>query len=209
MIRVFIADDHAIVRRGLRDVIGSVDDMTVAGEAEDGRAVLEVCAQPDFDVLVLDLSLPRVNGTEVLRRVKSIQPNLPVVVLSMYPEDQYALRLVREGAAAYLSKERSPDELLHAIREAAGGRRYLTQEVANIAVQALVSGERAKHETLTAREYQIFTLLFQGNSVSDIAAELDLTSSTVSNHVAAIRTKLGVRTIAEVVRYAVRAGLCD
>ena len=209
MIRVFIADDHAIVRRGLRDVIGAAEDMTVTGEAADGRAVLDAIAEPNFDVLVLDLSLPRVNGTEVLRRMKIDRPQLPVVILSMYPEDQYALRLLKEGAAAYLSKDRPPDELLLAIREVSAGRRYVTQEVANLALEARANGERAPHETLSAREYQVFTLLYQGQSVSDIAAELDLTSGTVSNHVAAIRTKLSVRTIADIVRYAVRAGLFD
>lgn len=203
MIRIFIADDHAIVRRGLRQLFDECEDMQVVGEAANGRDVLNQLEEGlGVDVLVLDLSLPRVNGTEVLRRLHRIAPDVAVVILSMYPEDQYAQRMIREGAATYIGKERPPELLVDALRRAARGERWLPPGSQAPSVSA-------PHETLSAREHQVFTLLFQGQSVSDIAAELNVTSSTVSNHVSAIRTKLGVRTINEIVNYAHRMGLID
>lgn len=206
MIRVFIADDHAIVRRGLRELIAAEGDMTTVGEAADGLELLRAAETCDWDVLVLDLSLPRVNGHEVLRRLRAERPGLTIVVLSMYPEEQYAVRLLREGASAYLSKERPGEEVIAAIRRTALGHTYVTQSVAEQMLRS-PSVEKLPHQRLTAREYQIFSLVVLGRTVSDIAAELDLTASTVSTHLRQIREKLGVRSIAEIVGYAHRAGL--
>ncbi len=209
MIHVFVADDHAIFRQGLRDMIRTTDGFALAGEASDGRAVLDAIKEGGIDVLVLDLSLPKVSGMEVLHRVRTERPELPIVVLSMYPEDQYAMRVLKEGAFAYLSKDRPSDELITAIREAVAGRRFISPPVAELALREATSTGRPLHEALSAREHQVFTLLYQGLSVAEIAAELDVTSGTVSNHVAAVKTKLNARTIADIVRYAARAGLCD
>jgi DNA-binding NarL/FixJ family response regulator len=209
MIRVFIADDHAIVRHGLRELIASCTDMCVVGEATDGRQMLNVAENVECDVIILDLSLPRVGGPEVLRRLRSLRPSLPVLVLTMYPEDQYAVALLRNGASAYLCKDRPSHELLDAIRKVAAGKTYFTETIA----QRFLSTEKDEgappHAKLTAREHQVFTLIIQGRSSSEIAAELDLTASTVSNHLAKIKEKLDAHSLADIVRYAYRAGLID
>lgn len=208
MIRVFLADDHPILLSGLARVIGEAGDMAVVGTASDGRQVL-LATDLAWDVLVLDLSLPRVGGAEVLRRVRERYPERKVVILSMYPEDQYALRMMRAGAAAYLSKDRPPEELLQAIRQVAAGGAYLSGALASQLVKAPERIEQPPHTRLSAREHQVFVLLVNGRTVSEIAAELDLSVSTVSTHVHHIKDKLGVRTIAEVVSYAHRADLID
>lgn len=207
MIRIFIADDHSIVRHGLRQLIDAQPDMRVVGEACDGRQVLLAPGKEQWDILILDLSLPRVNGIEVLRRLRSEQPRLRVVALSMYPEDQYALRMLEEGAAAYLSKEHPSELLLSALRKVAAGGTFVSGAIA----EQLQRGERRPgtrpHESLSAREYQIFTPLLAGRTVSEVAAELDLSASTVSNHLAHVKEKLGVRNVAEIIDYGHRAGL--
>lgn len=207
MIRVFIADDHAIVRHGLEQLIASTGDMRVVGTASNGREVLNAVPTLECDVIILDLSLPKVNGPEVLHRLKQQRPELRVLVLTMYPEDQYAVTLLESGASAYLSKDRPASELLEAIRRVATGARYVTQTIA--AVRGPSAAPAPAHAALSAREHQVFTLIIQGRSGAEIAAELDLTKGTVSNHLSKIKEKLGVGSIAEIVRYAHRAGLID
>jgi two-component system, NarL family, invasion response regulator UvrY len=209
MIRVFIADDHAIVRHGLRQLIESSGDMQFEGEAIDGRELLTAAETSTWDVLILDLSLPRVSGLEALKRLREARPSLAIVVLSMYSEEQYAVPVMRAGAAAYLSKDRPGEELLAAIRKAAQGGTYLTEKVADQVLRAPARGEKLPHETLTAREYQIFTLIVHGSTVSEIAAELDLTAGTVSGHLQKVKAKLGAHSIAEIVSYAHRMGFVD
>ncbi|MFT3769116.1 MAG: response regulator transcription factor [Minicystis sp.] len=209
MIRVFIADDHAIVRHGLRQLVSNCHDMTVVGEACDGHEMLRAAESGTWDVLVLDLALPRLSGLEALRRIRAQKPKLPVVILSMFPEDQYAVRLLREGAAAYLSKDRPGEEVLAAIRKVAQGGTYVTESVAEQVIRSPRSAEKLPHEMLTGREYQIFTLITHGKTVSEIAAELDLTAGTVSGHLAKVKEKLGARSVADVVSYAHRTGLID
>lgn len=210
MIRVFIADDHAIVRHGLRDLISATSDMRVVGEATDGRQLLNQAETLDCDVLILDLSLPKVGGPEVLRRLKQQRPNLPIMVLTMYPEDQYAVALLRSGASAYLCKDRPSHELIDAIRRVAQGGTYFTETIAQRFLDSGGDGKNEPpHAKLTAREHQVFTLVIQGRSGAEIAAELDLTAGTVSNHLAKIKEKLGAHSVAEIVRYAYRAGLID
>lgn len=208
MIRVFLADDHAVVRAGLERIILAAGDMTVVGTAKDGRQVLQAAeAGAAWDVLVLDLSLPRVSGIEVLRRLRSLRPSLPILILSMYSEEHYAIRLMREGAAAYLSKERPPEDLIAAVRRLASGEIYLTASQAAQIVQVPGEAERPPHHRLSAREHQIFVLIVNGRTVSAIAAELDLSVSTVSTHLAHIKEKLGAQSIADIVSYAHRMGL--
>jgi len=209
MIRVFVADDHAIVRHGLEQLLASAGDMRVVGTASNGREVLNAVPTLECDVIILDLSLPKVNGPEVLHRLKQMRPELRVLVLTMYPEDQYAITLLRSGASAYLSKDRPPSELLEAIRRVAAGSTYVTQTIADRTARASSSAPAPAHASLTAREHQVFTLIIQGRIGAEIAAELNLTKSTVSNHLAKIKEKLGVGSIAEIVRYAHRAGLID
>ncbi len=204
MIRVFLADDHPIVRTGLRALLSMADDIEVVGEAVDGRKVLLAAERADWavDVLVLDISLPQVNGIEVLRRLATLRPALPVLMLSMYAEDQYARRLIDLGAAGYVSKDRSEDELIAAIRTVARGGLYVSRQAAR-------GGGAPQTSGLTPRQHQIFTLLVEGQSVTDIAAQLDLTRSTVSTHVGHIKRAFGVRTIGEIVAYAHRMQLTE
>jgi DNA-binding NarL/FixJ family response regulator len=209
VIRVFIADDHAIVRHGLRELVASTPDMKVVGEASDGRQLLNAAPTLDCDVVILDLSLPKVNGPEVLKRIKEMRPSLNILVLTMYPEDQYAVALLRNGASAYLCKDRPSTELLEAIRRVAAGGTYFTETLAQRLVASDDKKDAPPHAALTAREHQVFTLLIQGRTGAEIAAELDLTAGTVSNHVAKIKEKLGAHSLAEIVRYAYRAGLID
>jgi two-component system invasion response regulator UvrY len=208
-IRVFIADDHAIVRHGLRELIAGTSDMSVVGEVTDGRQVLNQAETLDCDVVILDLSLPKVSGPEVLRRLHQLRPTLPIVVLTMYPEDQYAITLLKNGASAYLCKDRPGDELLEAIRRVASGRTYLTETIQQQFLETPGEGDQPPHAKLSAREHQVFTLIIQGRTSSEIAAELDLTAGTVSNHLAKIKEKLGAHSLADVVKYAYRSGLID
>ncbi len=209
MIRIFIADDHAIVRHGLRQLIDAQIDMRVVGEAQDGRQVLLAEGKESWDLLLLDLSLPRVNGLEVLRRLHAEHPALRIVALSMYPEEQYGSRVLHEGAAAYVSKQQPPEELLHALRLVMRGGTYVSPGLAEGASSGDTPPGIAAHEKLSAREYQIFTLILQNRTPSEIAAELNLSISTVSNHLAHVKEKLGVRTLGEIISYGHRSGLIE
>jgi len=207
MIRVYLADDHAILRQGLRRLLREAPDIAVVGECADGRQALQAMEQTACDVLILDLSLPRVSGIEVLRRLRVSRPALRILVLSMYAEEQYALRMLREGAAGYVSKDRPSDELMHAIRQIAAGHTYRSPELSARLRSGEADPERPVHESLSAREYQVFDLLAQGRGVSDIAAELNLSKSTVSTYVQHIKGKLNVSTVGEIIRYAHQAGI--
>jgi DNA-binding NarL/FixJ family response regulator len=204
MIRIFIADDHALVRGGIRQMLATESDLMVVGEAADGQATLDALSSTPCDVLLLDLSLPKLSGSAVLELVRARHPNCKVLIVSMYAEQQFAGRLLKAGASGYLPKDRPAKELLAAIREVAEGRLYHPS-----GGESSPSVGDAPHETLTAREQQVFTLLYLGKTVSDIAAELNLGGSTVSTHVARIKTKLGAHGIGEIVSYAHRAGLID
>lgn len=204
MIRIFLADDHPVVREGLRTLIERRPGMKVVGEASDGRQVLLAENKHEWDLLVLDLSLPRVNGIEVLRRLRAELPSLHIVILSMHPTDQYARRLIEEGAVGYLSKLLTPEELVEAIWQIGQGRHGYVWPALPLSSS---NDPQAAHERLSGREYQVFTLIFQGSTVSEIAAELNLTVSTVSKHLGHVKEKLGARSIAEVVSYAHRVGL--
>ena len=207
MIRIYIADDHTILRQGLRRLLREAPDMAIIGECGDGRQALVAMEEIECDVLILDLSLPRVSGVEVLRRLRVSRPGLRIVVLSMHAEEQYALRMVREGAAGYVSKDGPAEELLTAIRQAAAGRTYLSPKMGARVKAGEDDPQRPAHESLSAREHQVFDLLAQGRAVTDIAAELNLTKSTISTYVQHIKEKLNVRTIGEIIRYAHQAGI--
>lgn len=204
MIRVVLADDHSILLGGLCRLFADIDDIEVVGVASDGWQALKLCLSDlAWDALVLDLSLPRLGGMEVLRRVTAARPRGRVVVLSMYPEDQYAQQLRRDGAAAYVSKSMPPEALVEAIRAVVSGGSWSHSPRDDLPAEVL------PHRSLTSRELQVFNLLIEGSGVVDIAAQLDLHSSTVSNHLRAIKAKLDVNSVAEIVRYAHRVGLID
>jgi DNA-binding NarL/FixJ family response regulator len=210
MIRIVLADDHAIVREGLKRIVGEAQGFQVVGEAADGTEVMRTVRELDFDVLVLDLSMPGRSGMELIKLVKSEKPKLKVLVLSMHQETQYAVRAIKSGASGYLTKETAPAQLEQAIRKIAGGGAYISAEVAEqLALGAMPGSETLPHETLSDREFQVFRALVAGDAVSDIAAKLNLSVKTVSTHKANLMQKLGLANQTELVRYALKHGLAD
>ena len=209
-VRIVLADDHAIVREGLKRIVGDVADFTVAGEAADGTEVMQRVRAHDFDVLVLDLSMPGRSGMELIKLVKAEQPKLRILVLSMHQETQYAVRAIKSGASGYLTKESAPAQLEQAIRKIAGGGAYISAEVAEqLALGAMPGGDSLPHESLSDREFEVFRLLVDGVAPGEIAAQLHLSVKTVSTHKANLMQKLGVQNTTELVRYALKHGLAD
>jgi len=208
MIRVFVADDHAVVRRGVLQILAEAPDMIAAGEAGTGREVLQAVHKSDYDVVLLDIALPDSNGLEVLKQLRNLKPDLRVLILSVYPEKQYAVRAFKAGAAGYLTKDSAPDELIMAIRKVSQGGKYVTQSLAEeLATELWGEGETELYQALSDREYQVMCLLAAGKTVAEIAAALSLSVKTVSTYRARILQKLGLKNTAEIVRYALTRGL--
>ncbi|MBG9390234.1 response regulator [Caenimonas aquaedulcis] len=209
-IRIVIADDHAIVREGLKRVVSAGGEFEVVGEAGDGDGVMRLVREKDFDVLVQDLSMPGRSGMELIKLVKAEKPKLRILVLSMHQEVQYAVRAIKSGASGYLTKESAPQLLEQALRKIAAGGAYISAEVAEqLALGAMPGNTAAPHEALSDREFEVFRMLVAGDSVTDIAGRLHLSAKTVSTHKANIMQKLGVQNAADLVRYSIRHGLGD
>ena len=203
MIRVLVADDHAVVRRGLLQILDEVPALIVAGQAASGREVLQAVQREDYDLLVLDIAMPDGSGLEVLRQLESLKPDLPVLILSMYSEKQYALRALRAGAAGYLTKESVPDELVAAIQKVASGGRYVSQLLAETLVAAWggqLEGE--PHESLSDRELEVFRLIGEGLSTAQLAQRLHLSRHTIDTHRQRIKEKLNLANAAELTQTA-------
>jgi len=210
MIYVLIADDHAIVRRGLTQILEDTPDLVVAGEAENGQDVIEQIRSRKFDVVVLDISLPGKNGLEVLREVKHEYPGLPVLVLSVYSEQQYALRMLKAGAAGYLSKESAPDELVAAIRKVARGGKYITASLAELLADDLdEDASTPLYRKLSDREYSVMRLIASGKTGAQIAEELCLSPKTISTYRMRLLEKLHLNTNADIMRYAMQENLIE
>ncbi len=210
MIRVVVADDHTILREGLKELLRGAGDIEIAGEAADGHEVMQRVREHEFDVLLLDMSMPGKSGTELIRQVKAERPRLRVLVLSMHEEHQYAVRAIKAGASGYLTKESASAQLVSAIRKVAAGGAFISAEVAEqLALSAMPHAEGPPHAALSDREYQVFQRLVAGASVTDIAAELNLSGKTVSTHKARLMEKLGVANAADLVRYAIRHQLAE
>ncbi len=210
MIRVVLADDHAIVREGLKGLLGRVADFQVVGEAADGVQVLQLAREVDFDLLVLDLSMPGRSGMELIKLVKAEKPRVRILVLSMHHETQYAVRAIKSGASGYLTKESAPAELEQALRKIAAGGAYVTAEVAQqLALGAMPGTEAAPHEALSAREFEVFQQLVAGATVTAIAERMTLSVKTVSTHKSNLMHKLGLSNPSDLVRYAIKHGLAD
>jgi DNA-binding NarL/FixJ family response regulator len=204
VIRVVLADDHPVVRAGLRQILTEAPDLAIAGEAGDGTGVMERVGAARPDVLVLDITMPGPPFVTLLRNLRRSHPDTAVLVLSVHPEDQYALRAFRAGASGYLSKERSPELLVEAIRRVARGGRYVPDSLAERLVTRLgAGGEMEPHETLSDREYEVLCLLGAGRTVGEIAEQLKLSPKTISTFRARILQKMRLRTSAELIRYAV------
>ena len=210
MIRILIADDHPIVRRGLKDILESEADMTVAGEAENGTRALELARAQHWDAVVLDLTMPGKTGLEVLKQLADEQPKLPVLILSVHPEDQYALRALRAGASGYMTKETAPEQLVAAVRRVIAGGKYISASLAErLAGNLRVDPTRPPHESLSDREFQVLRLLAQGRTVGQIAEELFLSPKTVSTYRARVLEKMSLDSNGALMRYAMEHGLVD
>jgi DNA-binding NarL/FixJ family response regulator len=210
MIRVVIADDHTIVREGLRQLLQASSEFDVVCEARDGHEVMQRVRELDFDVLLLDMSMPGKSGMELIKQVKSERPKLRILVLSMHQEHQYAVRAIKAGASGYLTKESASSQLAAAIRKVAGGGAFISAEVAEqLALDAMPQAEGPPHTALSDREYQVFHLLVSGRTVSDIGEQLNLSVKTVSTHKARLMEKMGVANQTELVRYAIKHRLID
>ncbi|MDH7512339.1 MAG: response regulator transcription factor [Clostridiales bacterium] len=210
MIRVLIADDHTLVRKGLRQILLETKKVEVVDEAKDGKETIsKVCANK-YDVVLLDISFPGRSGIDVLKQLKSYRPKLPVLILSMHPEEQYAVRALRAGASGYLTKESAPSELIEAIRKVAGGAKYITASLADkLASEIGKPSEKLPHEVLSDREYQVMCMIASGKTVKEIAEDLNLSAKTISTHRARILRKMNMKNNAQLTHYAIRCGLVD
>lgn len=204
MIRVLIADDHAIVRKGIKQLLLEEYPSAHAGEAGDAESLISEVMQQQWDVVICDLNMPGRSGLDALQQVKQLNPKLPVLIMSMYPEDQYALRVLRAGASGYLAKETVHEELIKAIKTVLNGRRYLTSGVAEKLAESLdSSSEKMPHELLSDREFDVFKLLAMGKTVSEIAQQLTLSVTTISTYRSRIMEKMNMHSNAELARYAI------
>ena len=210
MIRILIADDHAIVRAGLKQFIADHADMEVAGEAATGAEAITAIRSQEFDVVLLDISMPDKNGIDTLKTIKHVRPELPVLMLSAYAEDQYAVNLLRAGAAGYLNKEAASSQLVGAIRTVVLGRKFVSPSLAQILADG-VSGDadRPLHAELSQREFQIFCKLAAGAAVSKIADELNLSVKTVSTYRTRVLEKMAMKSNADLTYYAIKNGLIE
>lgn len=205
MIRILIADDHAIVRQGLKQIVADTPDLVVTGEAERGREVLEKVSKDDYDVVLLDITMPDKTGLEVLEELKRIKPNLPVLILSMHPEDQYAIRAIRAGASGYVTKAGVPDELVTAIRKVSVGNKYISSSLAEkLAVYLETGAEKPLHQVLSDREYRVMCLIASGKTVKEIAEELFLSVKTVSTYRSRVLQKMKMKNNAQLTHYCVQ-----
>ncbi|RFB74217.1 MULTISPECIES: response regulator transcription factor [unclassified Herbaspirillum] len=209
-IKVAIADDHAIVREGLRQICSGTKDIIVVGNAENGLETIKLARLGNCDVLLLDIILPDRTGIDVLKQIKKEIPKLPVLMLSIHREDQYAIRALKAGAAGFLNKQAAPAELINAIRQVAAGRKYISASLAQeLANQIGFDHETPLHETLSDREYQTMVMIASGKAVSDIAAELLLSVKTISMYRSRVLAKMKLRHNAELTHYALKNNLVE
>jgi DNA-binding NarL/FixJ family response regulator len=210
MTRVVIADDHAIVREGLKQVLAAAGDLSVIAEAQNGSEVMQRVREHEFEVLLLDMSMPGKSGIELIKQVHNEKPKLRILVLSMHEEEQYAVRALKAGAAGYLTKDSASAQLIAAIRKVAAGGAYITSAVAEqFALGAMADTSGPLHAALSDREYQVFEMLVAGKSITDIAGRLNLSVKTVSTHKARILQKMNMTNPAELIRYAINHHLVD
>lgn len=208
MIKILIADDHAIVREGLKQIVAETPDMVVAGETASSQETLETALGQDWDIVLLDISMPGRGGIDTLKQIKQNKPDLAVLVLSMYPEEQYALRALRAGASGYLTKESAPDELIDAIKKVANKGTYISTSLAEkIATFISKDTERPVHELLSDRELQVMLMIASGHTVTKIADILSLSIKTISTNRSRALKKMGMKNNAEFMYYAIKQGL--
>jgi two-component system, NarL family, invasion response regulator UvrY len=207
-IHVLIADDHAIVRQGLKQILSETGDLVIVGEADDGADALQLARSKSWDVFLLDISMPSRNGIDTLKQLKKEFPRLPVLMLSMHSEEQYAVRAIKSGAAGYLTKQSAPELLVTAIRQVASGKRFISPTLAEQLAAAISDdGDKMPHERVTDREYQVLVRIASGKTLTNIAQELNLSVKTVSEYRKRLLDKMRLETTAELIRYGVEHGL--
>ena len=208
--RVLIADDHAVFRRGLKETIGEAFPKVTFGEAKTAQETVSLVRRQDWEIVIQDISMPGISGLDILDDVRRLRPKLPVLFLSMHPEEQYARRALRSGAAGYLTKDSIPDELKDAVRRILTGGRYVSATLAEkLAFDLRRGAETPVHELLSSREFQVLRMIASGKTVKQIADEISLSVKTVSTYRARILEKTGMKTTAELIRYAFQAQLVD
>lgn len=210
MIRILIADDHAIVREGLKQIISDDPEMVVSAEASTGSQALDRLSKGAYDVVILDVSMPGGSGLAVLKQIRRTWPELPVIILTMYPEEHYAIRALKAGASGYLTKENAPEELVAAIKKAAQGGKYVSASLAEkLAFYLEADTRKPLHERLSDREYEVMCMIGRGRTSTEIARELHLSIKTISTYRSRILEKMGMENNAEIIRYAVKNCLVD
>ena len=208
MIRILISDDHAIVREGIKQILADTNDLVAAGEATNGHEVMEHVRREDWDMVLLDLAMPGKDGLETLKEIKREKPKLPVLVLSIYPEEQYAVRALKAGASGYLTKESAPEELIAAIRRVSQGGKYISSSLAEkLASHLEEDADKPVHETLSDREYQVMLMIASGKTVKEIADDMYLSVKTVSTYRVRALSKMGMKNNSEFTYYAIKYGL--
>ncbi len=209
MINVVIADDHAIVRHGLREILNSESDIRTVAEASTGQEVLDIIRADHVDVVVLDITMPGRNGLEILKEVRKSHPRLAVIMLSMHPMDQYGVRVIKAGAAAYISKESAPEELVNAIRTAYRGEKYITPDLAELLARHIERGLATEepHKLLSDREFEVLRHIASGRGLTEISKLMNLSVKTVSTYRTRIVEKTGLASNAEMTRYAIQHSL--
>ena len=210
MIRIVIADDHTIMREGLKRILEGAEDITVVGEATNGFEALDRVRNDEFDLLLLDLSMPGRSGIDLIRQIKAEAPKLPVLILTMHDEEQYAVRTIRAGAQGYLTKESAGTQLVSAIRRVASGRPYISSQVAEqLALNIMSPTQDLPHKQLSDREFEVFTLLVNGRTLTEIGEHLHLSVKTVSTHKTRIQQKMQMNSLSEIIQYAVMNNLMN
>jgi DNA-binding NarL/FixJ family response regulator len=208
MLKILLADDHSVVRQGVKQILTNSIDRVTFGEAQNGREIRELITNETWDIVVLDLAFPDTNGMELLKQIKHDRPNLPVLILSMFPEDQYALRTIKAGAAGYLNKESAPEELVQAINKILQGGEYISPGLAEQLIHyARHEDDLPPHKYLSDREYQVLCLIASGKEVKEIAYELSLSVKTISTYRTRLLLKMNMKTNAELTYYAIQNGL--
>ena len=210
MIKVLITDDHPVVRQGIRQILSEYSDIEVVDEAGQGSELLDQVMNNDYDVVLLDISMPGKSGLELLKDLKVLRPELAVLILSVHPEAQYAIRALKSGASGYLPKSTLPDELIKAIRKVAVGKKYITPSLAEIiATDFDQTDEKPVYQNLSDREFEVLCQLASGKSLKEIGEELSLSAKTISTYRERILDKLGLKSTAEIIRFAIQEGLVD
>ncbi|MCX5811957.1 MAG: response regulator transcription factor [Proteobacteria bacterium] len=210
MIKILIADDHTIVREGLKQIVAEVPDMEVSDTASDGQEALNKALKNDFDVIILDVSMPIKTGLDVLKELKEKKPGVNILILSIHPEEHYALRVLKAGASGYLTKESAPDELITAIRRVSQGRKYITLSLAEkLALDIEYPKEKLPHEMLSEREYKVMCMIGSGKSMKEIASELFLSIKTISTYRTRILKKMNLKNNSELIRYVIKNSITE